>query len=169
MRHLLVFAFLLAPVAAPAIDANEMFSDPALEARARDLGRQLRCLKCRNQSIFDSNAGIAKDLRVVVRVRIEAGDTDAEILEYVRTRFGDYVLLQPRVMAETILLWGAPLGTAAIALLAMIVYLRRRGTAQPEPLDEDPGHAQRDAESGRYRSAHRTLEEVAEHLKGFKD
>ncbi len=137
MRFFLILAFVLVPIAAPAIDASEMFSDPEREARARDLGRQLRCLVCRNQSIFDSNASIAKDLRVVVRERIEAGDTDAQILDYVRTRFGDYVLLQPRLTGETLLLWGAPLGTGAIALLAMVAYLRRRGTTLPEPLDDD--------------------------------
>lgn len=130
MRFLIVTAFILAPTAVPAVEASEMFTDPALEARARDLGRQLRCLKCRNQSIFDSNAGIAKDLRVAVRERIEAGETDPEILEYVRARFGDYVLLQPRLTAETLVLWVAPLGAAAIALIAMAAYLRQSDKAR---------------------------------------
>lgn len=111
---------------APALDADEMFADPAQEARARELGRQLRCLKCRNQSIFDSNAGIAKDLRVAVRERMQAGDSDEEILTYVSDRFGDYVLLKPRLSRQTYLLWFAPVALMLMGGAALWGYHRSR-------------------------------------------
>lgn len=142
----LVTACLLA-TAVPALDADEMFVDPAQEARARDIGRQLRCLVCQNQSIFDSNAGLAKDLRVVVRERIEAGDSDGEVLDYVRDRFGDYVLLQPRVSAQTWVLWGAPAGFLALGGVIAATYLRRRPTGPAQGLaelsDDDLAEARR--------------------------
>ena len=116
----------MVPVAAPALDADEMFADTAQEARAREIGRQLRCLKCRNQSIFDSNAGIAKDLRVVVRERMLAGDTDSEILTYAAERFGDYVLLKPRVASYTYILWLAPFFFLIVGGVGIWAYHRRR-------------------------------------------
>ena len=116
---------------AAALEPNEMFDDPRLEQRAREIGRELRCLKCRNQSIFDSNAGIAKDLRVVVRERITAGDSDDEILEYVRVRFGDYVLMNPPVERHTYILWLTPVLLLAIGGMSAAFYLRGRNT----PLD----------------------------------
>ncbi len=118
----LLAAFL--PLAA-AIDADEMFDDPAREARARALGQQLRCMVCQNQSIFDSNADLARDLRNVVRQRMRAGDSDAEILDYVTARFGEFVLLEPRLRGGTLALWGAPLLMVALALGAGYRYLRR--------------------------------------------
>jgi len=132
------------PASGFALDAAEMFEDPAKEARAREIGRQLRCLVCRNQSIFDSNATIAKDLRVVVRERMEAGESDAEILDYVRSRFGDYVLLNPRVSGQTLVLWGAPLALVLIAGIGVAAFLRsRRGTHAVEELnDEERAEAQ---------------------------
>lgn len=126
MRMLLILAFLLVPAVSFALDADEMFTDPVQEARARDIGRQLRCLKCRNQSIFDSNAAVAKDLRIVVRERMVAGDSDHEILDYVQQRFGDYVLLNPKVSVQTTLLWGAPFVLTAIAALGLVGFMRRR-------------------------------------------
>ncbi len=116
---------------AAALDPNEMFDDPQMEQRAREIGRELRCLKCRNQSIFDSNAGIAKDLRVVVRERITAGDSDSEILEYVRDRFGDYVLMKPPVERHTFILWLTPVLLLAIGGMSAAFYLGGRKT----PLD----------------------------------
>lgn len=135
MKHVLIRCLTLllvagmlsmAPVAAPALDADEMFADTAQEVRAREIGRQLRCLKCRNQSIFDSNAGIAKDLRVVVRERMLAGDTDSEILTYAAERFGDYVLLKPRVASYTYVLWLAPFFFLIVGGVGIWVYHRRR-------------------------------------------
>ncbi len=123
---LVVLTFLAMPVPAVALDADEMFADPTQEARARDIGRQLRCVKCRNQSIFDSNAGIAKDLRVVVRERMVVGDSDEEILAYVTDRFGDYVLLKPRMIGQTYLLWAAPFLFLGLGGFAVRGYLRNR-------------------------------------------
>lgn len=125
-RLVLAFAFALVAVpAARALDAAEMFDDPAMEARAREIGRELRCLVCQNESIFDSNAGLARDLRVLVRERIVAGDSDAEVIAFVHDRYGDYVLLKPPVTGQTVLLWAAP----AIFLLlgAGMVALYHRG------------------------------------------
>ena len=137
MRILLIVAFLLMPAVAFGLDADEMFTDPVQEERARDIGRQLRCLKCRNQSIFDSNAGIAKDLRVVVRERMVAGDSDQEILDYVQERFGDYVLLNPKITFQTMLLWGAPFFLTAVAALGLAGYLRGRvGSEEASELTE---------------------------------
>lgn len=134
-RFLTALALLLtlSPVAM-ALDANEMFGDPAQEARAREIGRQLRCLKCRNQSIFDSNAGLAKDLRVVVRERMQAGDSDQQILDYVHERFGDYVLLKPPVTANTYALWIAPFVLVLLGAGGAVAYMRQR--PQPKPATE---------------------------------
>lgn len=134
-RFLTALALLLtlSPVAM-ALDANEMFDDPAQEARAREIGRQLRCLKCRNQSIFDSNAGLAKDLRVVVRERMQAGDSDQQILDYVHERFGDYVLLKPPVTANTYALWIAPFVLVLLGAGGAVAYMRQR--PQPKPATE---------------------------------
>ena len=145
----LVLALALSPLAlgspVMALDADELFADPRQEARAREIGRQLRCLKCRNQSIFDSNAGIAKDLRVVVRERIVAGDSDAQILAFVADRFGDYVLLKPRLAGQTYVLWLSPLlflGIGGVAIWAFHRAGRRR--AEAAPLDDaDLAAAQR--------------------------
>ena len=109
-----------------AIDGNEMFADPAKEERARDIGRQLRCMVCQNQSIFDSNSGLAKDLRVLVRSRMEEGDTDSEILAYISDRYGDYVLLEPRFTAQNAVLWAAPVLALVLGLVGAVLYLRGR-------------------------------------------
>lgn len=153
-KLLLTFAALAAllgtPGAVMALDADEMFADPAQEARARDIGRQLRCLKCRNQSIFDSNAGIAKDLRVVVRERMVAGDSDAEILTYVADRFGDYVLLKPRVAAQTYVLWLAPIAFLLLGGGALWAYHngRRPTLAHAELSDAEQAEARRILDGG---------------------
>lgn len=150
MRRFLILLAALATLALPqparAIDPDEMFADPAQEARARALGRQLRCLKCSNQSIFDSNAGLAKDLRVVVRERIAAGDSDEEVMAYVAARFGDYVLLEPRVGGQTYLLWIAPFAFLGLGALAVAGYHRgrRRPSAAPQEMtDEDRAAARK--------------------------
>ncbi|PRY23232.1 cytochrome c-type biogenesis protein CcmH [Aliiruegeria haliotis] len=131
---------------AQALTADEMFADPAQEARARDIGRDLRCLVCQNQSIFDSNAGLAKDLRVVVRERMEAGDTDEEVLEFVRSRFGDYVLLDPPVSAQTSVLWLAPVAFLLLGAGFLAVYMRGRRNPKASPTElsaADRAEAQR--------------------------
>ncbi|MDU8929966.1 cytochrome c-type biogenesis protein [Alisedimentitalea sp. MJ-SS2] len=138
MRILLILTFWLAStLSVMAIGADEMFADPAEEARAREIGRQLRCLVCQNQSIFDSNAALAKDLRVVVRERMEAGDEDGAVLDYIASKYGDYVLLNPRVRGATIVLWAAPLGLLVFAIGTVMLYHRRRlATRSPEKLTE---------------------------------
>ncbi|WP_406645832.1 cytochrome c-type biogenesis protein CcmH [Aliisedimentitalea scapharcae] len=130
MTRFLTFIALILSLAtgALALDSEEMFTDPAQEARARDIGRQLRCLKCRNQSIFDSNAGLARDLRVVVRERMDAGDSDQQVLDYVHERFGDFVLLNPPVSPKTYALWAAPVLLVLMSIAGAAVYLRQRPT-----------------------------------------
>ena len=106
------------PVAA--VEPGEMLKDPILEARARHISQELRCLVCQNQSIDDSSAELARDLRVLVRERLAAGDPDAAVLAFVEARYGEFVLLRPRLAPHTLLLWLAPLlllGGAAVVLL----------------------------------------------------
>ena len=126
------------PDAARALDASEMFEDPALEERARALGRQLRCLKCQNQSIFDSNASMARDLRVLVREQIEAGRSDDEIIEHVAARYGDFVLLEPPVGNHTVVLWAAPAGLLIIGAGLVLLYHRGRTSGRAPRADLDP-------------------------------
>ena len=134
--------------AAPAlaIDAAEMFEDAARETRARTIGRELRCLVCQNQSIFDSNAELARDLRIVVRERMDAGDSDDEVLDYISDRFGAYVLLKPPVSPATYALWLAPVGFLLLGGGLSAVYLRDRAR-RPVPdtplSEEDRSEARR--------------------------
>lgn len=152
MRAILAFLiFLGSATVVMALDAGEMFADAAEEARARDIGRQLRCLVCQNQSIFDSNSGLAKDLRVVVRERMVAGDTDAEVLGFVADRFGDYVLLRPRVSRQTYVLWATPIGLTVLAGVGLWGFYRGRKRLGPDPLelsDEDRKAARRILKEG---------------------
>jgi len=125
---------LATPVAA--VEPDEMLQDPALEARARTISQELRCLVCQNQSIDDSNAALAKDLRLVVRERLRAGDSDADVLAFVEARYGEFVLLRPKLNAHTLLLWLAPL---LLLVATTLVVLRRAragasGVAALEPL-----------------------------------
>ncbi len=136
MRTILTLLMLMGAPAL-ALEPGEMFTDTALEERARYIGRQLRCVKCRNQSIFDSNAGIARDLRVVVRERITAGDSDGEILDYVSARYGDYVLLKPPVAAHTYALWLAPFALLLAGGLALTLSLRRVAQRSAAQADAD--------------------------------
>jgi cytochrome c-type biogenesis protein CcmH len=119
---------------AHAVRPDEMLPDPAVEARARDIGKELRCLVCRNQSIDDSDADLAHDIRVLVRQRLAAGDSDAQVIAYIRSRYGDYVLLKPPFQLDTWLLWGGP---ALILLAGLWVagrYLRRQARMTGAPL-----------------------------------
>jgi len=118
---------------ARAVRPDEMLPDPALEARARDIGKELRCLVCRNQSIDDSDADLAHDLRVVIRDRLKAGDSDDQVVAYVRARYGDYVLLRPPFQEDTWLLWGGPLLILALGGFGAWQYLRRRRAAPAVP------------------------------------
>ncbi|MBK8906641.1 MAG: cytochrome c-type biogenesis protein CcmH [Rhodospirillales bacterium] len=111
---------------AHAVEPDEMLSDPALEARAREVSKGLRCLVCQNQSIDDSDAELARDLRVLVRERLAAGDSDAAVVDYVVSRYGDFVLLKPPLNWGTIALWAAPAALFATALFAAFLYYRRQ-------------------------------------------
>ena len=140
----LVLALLAGATPALALNPDEMFADPAKENRARDIGRQLRCLVCQNQSIFDSNAGLAYDLRVLVRERIDAGDTDRDVLRYVSGRYGDYVLLEPKMDAKNAVLWATPALGLAVAVGIALLYLRgRKRPAAMSLSDEDRLAAQK--------------------------
>ncbi len=119
----------LAAGAALAVEPGEMLRDPALEARARTLSQELRCLVCQNQSIDDSNAALAKDLRLLVRERLQAGDSDAAVLAFVEARYGEFVLLRPKLNAHTVLLWLAPLILLAASTLVLLRRARRGAVA----------------------------------------
>ena len=131
----LLFA-LLAPSAAYAVHPDEMLKDPVLEARARHLSEELRCMVCQNQSIDDSDAPLAHDLRVLVRQRLEAGDSDSQVLNYLVARYGEFVLLKPRFELHTLLLWGLPPAALVVGMIALFVMARRRKavTLQAEAL-----------------------------------
>ncbi|MDV4183775.1 cytochrome c-type biogenesis protein (plasmid) [Rhizobium leguminosarum] len=124
-RLLLAFAMLLMAAPAFAVNPDEVLADPALEARARTLSAELRCMVCQNQSIDDSNADLAKDLRLLVRERITDGDSYEAVLNYIVSRYGEFVLLKPRVSMKTGLLWGAPLLVLAGGL-SLLVFARNR-------------------------------------------
>lgn len=109
-----------------AIEPSEMLADPSLEARARTIGGELRCVVCQNQSIDDSNAPLARDLRVLVRERLVAGDSDEQVIEYIVARYGDFVLLQPPLKPATYALWGAPILFLLVGGAIVLGYLRRR-------------------------------------------
>ncbi|MBI1777975.1 MAG: cytochrome c-type biogenesis protein CcmH [Proteobacteria bacterium] len=111
---------------AGAVTPAEMLSDPALEARARDLSQGLRCLVCQNQSIDDSSADLAHDLRVLVRDRLKAGDSDTEVMSYVVSRYGQFVLLKPPIAPATYVLWFAPAVILALGLAGARIYIARR-------------------------------------------
>ena len=141
MRRLLAIlavVFALTPMAGPlAVEPEEILSDPALEARARALSKNIRCLVCQNQSIDDSNASLARDLRVIVRERLVAGESDEAILDYLVSRYGEFVLLKPRVTTATYALWYGPWVILAFGALGAALFLsRRRGVQQAAPLDE---------------------------------
>ncbi|ARM11583.1 MULTISPECIES: cytochrome c-type biogenesis protein [Rhizobium] len=125
-RLLLVLALMLSATPAFAVNPDEVLADPALEARARTLSAELRCMVCQNQSIDDSNAELAKDLRLLVRERIKDGDSDEEVLDYIVSRYGEFVLLKPRFSIKTVLLWGAPVLLVLAGGLSLLVFARRR-------------------------------------------
>lgn len=108
MKVLFLILMLLAAAPSGAVEPDEMLKNPAQEARAREISRQLRCLVCQGEAIDDSSAEFAKDMRRLVRERIVAGDTDAEILAFLRDRYGDFILMEPPVSGKTALLWLTP-------------------------------------------------------------
>ena len=130
------FAFTLALASAHAVEPDEVLADPVLEARARAVTQELRCVVCQNQSVDDSDAPLARDIRVLVRERIAGGDSDAQARDFVVARYGDFVLLRPPLKPETLLLWLGP-GLLLVGGLALAwVYVRRVGrtSAAVQPL-----------------------------------
>ena len=123
-----------------AVEPDEMLSDPVLEERARAISKTLRCLVCQNQSIDDSNAELARDLRILVRERLSAGDSDDQVVAFVTSRYGDFVLLKPPFKSTTYVLWLSPGLIVAAGAIAVAVFFRRRRTApmaETAPLSED--------------------------------
>ncbi len=145
LRAVLI-AGLLAASPAFAVQPDEVLADPALEQRARDLSRGLRCLVCRNENIDDSDASLARDLRLLLRERLSAGDSDAEAVAFIVDRYGEYVLLNPTATGSTLILWFAGPGMLATGAVVAALYLRRRrleaapdaplSTAEARRLDE---------------------------------
>ncbi|WP_298571315.1 cytochrome c-type biogenesis protein [uncultured Aliiroseovarius sp.] len=129
----LVFMLLL-PLSAQAVEPDEMLADPVLEERARVISKDLRCVVCQNQDIDSSNAGVARDLRLLVRERLLEGDSNNQVMAYIQARYGDYVLLKPPFKPSTYALWGTPIALTLIALLfgLNIVLRGRRKSALPE-------------------------------------
>jgi cytochrome c-type biogenesis protein CcmH len=120
-----------------AVEPSEMMADPQLEARAREVSKSLRCLVCQNESIDDSNADLAHDMRMLVRRRIAAGDTNAQVIHYMVDRYGDFVLLNPRFMTSTMLLWLGPLIVLILGGIGLIrIVNRARPAAAPLSPDE---------------------------------
>jgi len=127
-----LFLTVLAPTAALAVTPDEMLKDPALEARARSISRELRCLVCQNQDIDDSEAPLAHDLRVLVRDRLKKGETDGQVIDYIAARYGEFVLLKPRFELRTLALWGLPPAALLAGVIGLVVTLRRRRRAHME-------------------------------------
>lgn len=138
---LLIAAPVLGPASGPAlaVEPDEMLDDPVLEQRARDLSAEIRCVVCQNESIDSSNAEIARELRILVRERLVAGDSDREVLDYLVARYGDFVLLRPPVKPSTYLLWFGPFAVLLLGALGVCVYFRhlRAASAMPPPLSAE--------------------------------
>src|SRR6266540_2617674 len=150
MKSLCLVMTLLTFVAMPsaiAVEPNEVLTDPALEARARALSKELRCMVCQNQSIDDSDAPLARDLRVLVRERLKAGDSDQHVIDFLVARYGEFVLLKPRFTPHTALLWLMPAGVFVIGALALVLisrrYRARTASAGAEPAKLSPAEAAR--------------------------
>jgi cytochrome c-type biogenesis protein CcmH len=129
---LIALAFLLYAAPALAVQPDEILKDPALESRARALSQELRCMVCQNQSIDDSDAPLAKDLRVLVRERLTAGDGDGQVIDFLVARYGEFVLLKPRLSAHTALLWLAPFTIVLFGAWGLIALWRGRRGETPE-------------------------------------
>jgi cytochrome c-type biogenesis protein CcmH len=138
MLALLVLVGGLSAGVVHAVEPGEMLKNPALEKRAREISKHLRCLVCQNQSIDDSNADLARDLRILVRERLTKGDSDEQVVNYIVSRYGDFVLLRPPVKPATYALWFGPALILLIAGFGVVVFLKRRrdgAAAGAKPLD----------------------------------
>jgi len=132
-RFIVVVVALLGATPLHAVQVDEILSDRRLESRAREISHELRCMVCQNQSIDDSEAPLARDLRLLVRERLKAGDSDSQVLDYMVARYGEFVLLKPRMSWRTAILWGAPFAILIAGLLAIgFSVLRRPGSASSQ-------------------------------------
>jgi cytochrome c-type biogenesis protein CcmH len=143
MIRALFFLLLLASGLAGAVEPRERLADPAQEARAREISRTLRCLVCQNESIDESNADLARDIRVLLRERIAAGDSDAAARQFIVDRYGDFVLLQPPLKGATLLLWYGPVLVLLAGGVGVALYLRRRPKSEPAPTPLSEAERQR--------------------------
>jgi cytochrome c-type biogenesis protein CcmH len=127
-RHafIVLFVALLASGPSQAVQPDEILKDSVLESRARNLSRELRCMVCQNQSIDDSEAPLARDLRLLVRERLTKGDTDQQVLDFLVSRYGNFVLLRPPLEWHTILLWGLPPAALIAGLIGLMIKVRRQ-------------------------------------------
>jgi cytochrome c-type biogenesis protein CcmH len=132
-----VLAGLFFAGAASAVQPDEVLADPALEARAREISAELRCLVCQNQSIDDSDADLARDLRVLVRERLVAGDTDQQVVDYIVARYGEFVLLKPSFSGRNALLWGTPVLILMAGGAYLLVRGRRKAPTTSKPLSDE--------------------------------
>ena len=139
MKRLALLAALFFSAAALAAEPDEVLSDPAREARAAKIDEQLRCVVCQSQSIAESNAPLAKDLRILVRERISMGESDEQVIDFVVERYGDYVLLKPPVQGNTLFLWGFPAAALLLGAAGGFFFLRgsRKPAANAPPLSDD--------------------------------
>lgn len=133
LLSVIVMVVMLAPVSGFAVQPDEVLDDPLLETRARAISVNLRCLVCQNQSIDDSDAELARDLRLLVRERLVAGDSDTEVIDYVVARYGEFVLLRPVMALHTLILWIAAPLVLAIGLVFVIIGARRKRTEPAAP------------------------------------
>lgn len=138
----LLFALVIATPAL-AVLPDEQLANPVLEARARAISKELRCVVCQNQTIDESNAGLARDLRLIVRERLVAGDSDAEVKAWIVARYGDYVLLRPPFRGETFALWLGPALVLLLGGIGVFIFLRQRAAAQPALTTEEEAEIER--------------------------
>jgi cytochrome c-type biogenesis protein CcmH len=136
LAAILFLALMIGTPAAHAVQPDEVLADPALEARARALSAELRCMVCQNQAIDDSDAPLARDLRILLRERLSAGDTDDEVIAFLVARYGDFILLRPPVALNTALLWLAPPAVLLIGGLVAVALFRRRRADVPAALSD---------------------------------
>jgi cytochrome c-type biogenesis protein CcmH len=150
MRRAAALLLLLSATIAPAlaVQPSEMLADPDLEARARNLSAELRCMVCQNQSIDDSDAPLAADIRILLRERISAGDSDQQVLDFLVARYGEFILLKPRFNAHTALLWITPFAVLVIGAGVAVLAWQRRRPVGPSPLSAAEEEALRRLTSG---------------------
>ena len=135
LRPLLVVLALLGATPLRAVQVDEILPDPGLEHRARAISQELRCMVCQNQSIEDSEAPLARDLRLLVRERLKIGDSDTQVVDFMVARYGEFVLLKPRMSWHTAMLWGAPLTILIVGIFAIGFSVQRRSAGTPLPED----------------------------------